>query len=291
MKQAHIVSAIASVLLLSGATFAFAETNSANITGTAAGTVAATTSVATPNLPGAVIGLTPEEKAKLDMLQHEQRVQEELRNQQAKSAGLTITPNTAPKPITGPTDGTTTPPKQVLTPGGLPLSKNMEALLHAQQELRQAQERANTPGIASTTKDYIIQRAQQALNRAQEKAIKEDQKQADDKAALACAGVAVDKRETSIQAAFSTFAASIQSALTTRQAGLKAAWAIESSTDRRSAIKDVWTVYTKVSKATHEALRIARNTAYSTFRADMKACKASSSNEEGGGFSSTVTAL
>ncbi len=288
MKQAHIVSAIASVLLLSGATFAFAQTDPANLIGTVTATATPNTTVGT--------GLTLEEKLKIeaaqkeairiDLLEREQRIQQEIKVQQAKAAGLMVTPNTTVKP----NGGTTTASKQVLTPW-VPLTKDAEALLRAQEELRQTQKKATLIGVASTTKDYALQRAQQNLEKAQEKVRQEDQKKEDNKATLACAGVAIEKREVSIQTAFMTFSASIQSALTTRQTGLKTAWSIESPTERRIAIKDVWTLYTKASKSAHEALRTGRNTAYSTFRADMKACKASPSNEEGGGFSSTITTL
>lgn len=96
---------------------------------------------------------------------------------------------------------------------------------------------------------------------------------------VACVQNAIEKRDTAISIGVDVFATSVKSALTTRKDALKAAWAITKSQDRRIARKAAWAAYNKSAKDAHTALKTARNSAWSTYKTDIKACKASDAGE------------
>lgn len=96
---------------------------------------------------------------------------------------------------------------------------------------------------------------------------------------VACVQGAIEKRDTAIIGGVDAFGAAIKSALTTRKDALKAAWAVEKAKDRRTARKAAWAAYDKAAKDAHSALKTVRNGAWSTYKTDLKACKATDAGE------------
>ena len=87
-----------------------------------------------------------------------------------------------------------------------------------------------------------------------------------------CVQNAVEKRDSAVISAHSTFNTSIVNALTVRKDAVKLAWAKETQKDRTSARKAAYEVFRTSQKSAHEALRSVRKTSWSTFDTDMKAC-------------------
>ncbi len=96
---------------------------------------------------------------------------------------------------------------------------------------------------------------------------------------VACIQGAIEKRDTAIIGGVDAFGTAIKSALTTRKDALKAAWAVEKAKDRRAARKAAWAAYDKAAKDAHSALKSVRNGAWSTYKTDLKACKAADAGE------------
>ena len=96
---------------------------------------------------------------------------------------------------------------------------------------------------------------------------------------VTCVQNAIEKRDTAISASVDVFATSVKSALTTRKDALKGAWAITKAQDRRTARKAAWAAYNKSAKDAHTALKTTRNSAWSTYKTDLKACKAGDAGE------------
>jgi hypothetical protein len=89
---------------------------------------------------------------------------------------------------------------------------------------------------------------------------------------LSCVKSAVEKRETVLATAISTHASAIESALSARKSALVAAWGIAERVPRRNAIKSAWKAFKTSAKSAHHDARTAKNTAWRTFNADVKAC-------------------
>ncbi len=89
----------------------------------------------------------------------------------------------------------------------------------------------------------------------------------------ACVSTAVEKRDTAVGTAFTTFASTVSLALTTRKDSLVAAWKISDKTARTAAIKTAYATYTSGHKVAKETLKKSKKTAWSTFKTEVNACK------------------
>lgn len=96
---------------------------------------------------------------------------------------------------------------------------------------------------------------------------------------LACMQAAVEKRENAIETAFDTFSTAIKSALQTRKTELLAAWAIESPTQRKTAIWSAWRKFKESKRSVALAFHRARYSAWQQFKTDRKACGNPSTHE------------
>ncbi len=99
---------------------------------------------------------------------------------------------------------------------------------------------------------------------------------------VACIQSAVDKRDTAIIAAVDAYHDAIKSALQTRLAALKTAWAITSRTDRRTALKNAWSAFTASQKLAAKNLKTAKKNAWTQFSTDRKACGKSAAADDNG---------
>lgn len=89
---------------------------------------------------------------------------------------------------------------------------------------------------------------------------------------MSCVKNAIDKRDTAMIAAYDTLWATIKTALQTRRDALKMAWDMTDKSARNKAVADIWKAYNSAIKAARKAFKTARNTAWSQFSADRKAC-------------------
>lgn len=107
---------------------------------------------------------------------------------------------------------------------------------------------------------------------------------------LACVQTAVEKRENAIISAFDTQSSVVKTALSARKDALKAAWAITDQKERHVAIKKAWSDFTVTAKKAKTQLRKDRDSAWETFRQDIKACKATNavSEESAKGIENTL---
>lgn len=96
-----------------------------------------------------------------------------------------------------------------------------------------------------------------------------------------CMIAPVDTRDTALMAAFSTLAASMNAALSTRKDALKAAWALTDTTQRNAALKAAWETYGKAVKTARSTFKTSRQSAWSAFKTSAKACKQPSADVSG----------
>lgn len=102
-------------------------------------------------------------------------------------------------------------------------------------------------------------------------------KAADMAAKIACVKIAVAARETAIGAAVATHTQAVQAAYSTRANELAGAYSNTTVKTVRAGTKVAWADFTKSIKAASKTWKTNRNTAWSAFRAAVKACKAPSS--------------
>lgn len=91
-------------------------------------------------------------------------------------------------------------------------------------------------------------------------------------AALQCVQIAVNKRETAVQSAWSAFSGVITSAFSARASALNAAWGQTDRKARRDGIRDAWKTFDKTQKESRKTLRSAQKDAWKTFKTDRKSC-------------------
>lgn len=95
-----------------------------------------------------------------------------------------------------------------------------------------------------------------------------------------CVQKAVDTREVAIQAAWTAFNTSINTALVARQTALYEAWGA-STTERTSALKTAWGTWKDAHKAAFKTLKSARNATWKTYKTTMSTeCKVNVPGEE-----------
>ena len=97
---------------------------------------------------------------------------------------------------------------------------------------------------------------------------------------LSCMQTAVQKRDSSIIAAFDVFHTSLSGALTARRDALSTAWGITDARQRRAAIKSAWDAFKASKDSAVKTLRNSRNDAWKQFVADGKACKTPVANDD-----------
>lgn len=93
---------------------------------------------------------------------------------------------------------------------------------------------------------------------------------------IACVGTAVSARETALDAAIATHESAVQAAYTARASALSAAYQQTTATAVRAAVKAAWSAFSTAMKNAASAWRTSRGTAWTTFRAAAKSCKAPS---------------
>lgn len=101
-------------------------------------------------------------------------------------------------------------------------------------------------------------------------------------ATLACVQTAVDVRDNAIIAAWDVQYPAIKTALQTRQAALKSAWAQTETKVRREAIKSIWDVYKNTVKSARTTMKTAHKAAWTKFEADRKACSPKATKDDNG---------
>ena len=98
---------------------------------------------------------------------------------------------------------------------------------------------------------------------------------------VTCVQAAIETRDTSIIAAFDTYATAAKAALTARKDALKLAWAIPTPTEMRAALKTAWYNYKTSLKVARKNLKTAKKDAWTKAKADRKACKAPAQIDSG----------
>lgn len=88
-----------------------------------------------------------------------------------------------------------------------------------------------------------------------------------------CITNALQLREDSISAAFSTFATTQSQLLTARKTGLVESYTKPTARERADARKSVWSTFKIASKTNHENLKTARKKAWDTYRPALRSCK------------------
>lgn len=89
---------------------------------------------------------------------------------------------------------------------------------------------------------------------------------------VTCIQNAVEKRDSTMITAHSTFNTAIVNALTVRKDALKAAWAKPTRQERTAARKAAYDAFKVSQRNAHDTLRSTRKTAWNTFDTEMKAC-------------------
>lgn len=97
---------------------------------------------------------------------------------------------------------------------------------------------------------------------------------------VSCIQAAVEKRDTSLIAAFDAYANAAKTALSARTSALKTAWAISAAKDRRAAIKQGWKKYSDSLTAARRTFSAAKKTAWQQFNAERKACGPAASKDD-----------
>ncbi len=92
---------------------------------------------------------------------------------------------------------------------------------------------------------------------------------------VACIQDAVDKRDTAIASAVTTFSTTVTNGLNTRKDALKAAWALTDTKARRAALNAAWTAWRTTARQARHTLNTARTSAWTQFRTDRRNCGSS----------------
>jgi len=108
-------------------------------------------------------------------------------------------------------------------------------------------------------------------------------------AQIACVGVAVATREAAIDAAVTTHTQAVGAAYSTRAIELAGAYSNTTAKTLQAGVKVAWADFSKSVKSAATAWRTNRNTAWSTFRTAVKACKAPSTVSDSTNSSSEVS--
>ncbi len=99
---------------------------------------------------------------------------------------------------------------------------------------------------------------------------------------LSCMQTATEKRDNAIIAGLDVYYPAAKTALQTRQAALKSAWAQTDTKTRRAATKAAWDAYKNSVKSAREAMKTAHKTAWTAFEADRKVCNPKATKDDNG---------
>jgi hypothetical protein len=105
---------------------------------------------------------------------------------------------------------------------------------------------------------------------------------------IVCIQNSVDRRESAIIIAFEKKSAAIKSALETRKADLKSAWALTALKDRIKARWDAWNKFRKAVDGIKKVYKEEINAAWKNFEKERKNCNAPSEGGENQGTDYTL---
>ncbi len=94
---------------------------------------------------------------------------------------------------------------------------------------------------------------------------------------VACVAKAMDARELGLSTAFSTFASTQSSALSTRRTALTTAWGLTETSARNTAITAAWSAYRTAHRDAVKAHVTAARSTDTAFRTAAKVCKGGAS--------------
>ena len=97
----------------------------------------------------------------------------------------------------------------------------------------------------------------------------------------ACMQTAVGKRDEALVSDFGAYSSTITSLFQTREAALKAGWALTGK-DRRTALNTAWKASNTSQKQAMQTFRSAKKSDWNTFYTDRKACGAGAASEDSG---------
>lgn len=103
-----------------------------------------------------------------------------------------------------------------------------------------------------------------------------------DATALLCVQTAIDGRDNAIIAGLDVYYPAAKTALQTRQAALKAAWAQTDQKTRRDMVKAIWKTYKDSVKLARAAMKGAQKAAWTKFETDRKACSPKAGGDDKG---------
>ena len=96
-----------------------------------------------------------------------------------------------------------------------------------------------------------------------------------------CVQNAVDKRETSILAAFDTRYNSTKVTIQKRNEAQKTAWQMGEAKDRKTALRKVWVDYSAAMKKVTKEWQTNRSNVWKQFTTDRRACGPTAAAEDG----------
>lgn len=105
---------------------------------------------------------------------------------------------------------------------------------------------------------------------------------------VACVQTAVTTREATLLAAFNTYSSAQATALSARGTALTSAWGQTDAAARRAARNAAWDAYKQANKSAASALRSASKSAWDTFRTASKTCGVDVVEEPMGDMSGAV---
>ncbi|MSR73448.1 MAG: hypothetical protein EXS60_00045 [Candidatus Pacebacteria bacterium] len=103
-----------------------------------------------------------------------------------------------------------------------------------------------------------------------------------DAAALSCMQTAVDTRDNAIIAAWDIQYPAIKTALQTRQATLKAAWAQTDQKTRKGATRTAWDTYKTSAKSARSTMKAAHKATWTAFESARKTCSPKATKDDSG---------
>jgi len=102
------------------------------------------------------------------------------------------------------------------------------------------------------------------------------------KAQIACIGVAVNTRETTVGTALAAYTTSLNNAYTTRASALQLAYQLTTLKEVQNTVKTTWANFNKSIKLARTTWQSVRSSAWRQYVAAANACKAPSGTGDGG---------
>lgn len=92
-------------------------------------------------------------------------------------------------------------------------------------------------------------------------------------AVITCIKSAVEKRETTLFSTLTTYQNDSLTVLTARKTALLDSWNKSTKLEIKSAVSSAWKAYKSSMLTLKSTLNASRNTAWTTYKADIKSCK------------------